>query len=278
MQRTFQRSNGNCKPSESFSSRLNAYALAASAAGVTMLACSVPGEGEAVCVLTNNVSLTGSATYQLYLPGQNVPSFNIAQTWANFSSQSFYFWNRGFFIPNTAGASAVLATNGFPAALSVGAAVGSGAKFGKGNSYGLLFTYGPSGGGTRNHHQGNFTARTNYVGFKFSVSGQTHFGWARMRVTLGPGGYGYTVATTIHLPAYGFETIPNKAIQVNENCKDNGQPVRADTTPQSNSGTASSGQQLSGRTLSVVGTRVDALPPSLGALALGSKGLFLWRK
>lgn len=278
MKPTFRESNRKLKRSDSFESRLNAYALAAMSAGVAVLAWPVPAECEAVCLLTDNVSLTGSATYQLYFPGQRTPAFNVAQTWANFSSQSYFFWNRGFFIPNTAGAAAVLAGSGLPADLSASAVIGPGANFGKGNSYGLLFTYGPSGGGTRYHHRGNFTNKVNYVGFKFSVEGQTHFGWARMFVTLGPGGYGNTTATTIHLPAYGFETAPNKAITVNENCKDNGQPV-GQATPLDNSGALSSTQELTGADPSVAGTTAKTLPAiTLGALALGYQGLLLRRE
>lgn len=214
------------------------------------MALSTPMEAEAICHPTN-VSLTGSGTYQLSFPDMNWPAFNLAQTWNNPSSQSFAFWNRAFLIANSVDASEVLASNGFPADLSSKAIVGPNANFGKGKSYGLLFTYGPSGGGTKHHHQGNFNGPLDYLGFKFSVAGQVHFGWARMRVTLGPGGYINTVATTIHLEAYGFETAPDQSIQVNANC---------------NAASATGGSADS---------KISA---SLGALALGAGSIRTWRQ
>jgi hypothetical protein len=205
-------------------------------------------------------------------------AFNIAQTWNNPSSQSAAFWNRAFFIPNSGGASEILAANGFPADLSSAAVVGPGANFGKGNSYGLLFTYGPSGGGTKSHHRGNFTVHTNYVGFKFLLGEQPHFGWARMKITLGHGGYRNTIATTIHLLAYGFETTANQPIEVNANCQSEGQPDGASPTRQRRR-ESSSVEQPGSLNASALHTTIETpQPASLGALALGAQGLPRWRK
>jgi hypothetical protein len=45
-----------------------------------------------------------------------------------------------------------------------------------------------------------------YLGFKVTIKGRFHFGWARMTVTTTP--YGFTATST----GYAYETIPNKAI------------------------------------------------------------------
>jgi hypothetical protein len=229
---------------DSLHHRLGGYALAAGAAGVGVLACSVPADAAPVCG-NLSVKLLYVDTYAFNPAAQTVPPFNIAQTFENISSLSNTFWNRGFFTPNSAGANVVLGPNRLPANLASGASIGPNGQFGKGQSYGLLFTYGPNNGGKQNHHRGNFNFNTlDFVGFKFSLAGKTHYGWVRMQVTLGIGG-GNTLATFTHLQGYGYESTPDTAILAG-------------------SCTASTAQNGS--------------PASLGALALGSEGLPLWRR
>lgn len=233
--------------SELLDRKLSAYMLAAGAAGAVVLAGTVPAEGEAVCVHTN-VSLYGGDTFQLFFPGQRIPAFNLAQTHTTGSSIPYVFFNRGFLIANTAGASAVVASNGYPANLSSAAVVGASAKFGKGNSYGLLFTYASN---SRMGGRGNFTRSTNYLGLKFLVSGETHFGWARIKVTADKIRDSQYV-TVMHLQAVGYETVAGKSVQVNANCKS------ADAD-----GPTATNEQSSA---------------SLGALARGADSVFLRRR
>jgi len=150
--------NRRCgRPKGSFFSlfdRLNAYALSASAAGVATLACSIPADAAPACKMLS-VDLLGNETYAFNPADQEIAPFNIAQTFVDVSSLSLAFWNRGFFTPNLPGAEVLLGANAIPAELPAGAVIGSSAQFGKGRSYGLLFTYGPSGGGTMSRHRGN---------------------------------------------------------------------------------------------------------------------------
>jgi hypothetical protein len=48
-----------------------------------------------------------------------------------------------------------------------------------------------------------------YLGLQFMISGQVHYGWARVAVTRAPGSTRPIVAT---LTGYAYETIPNKPI------------------------------------------------------------------
>jgi hypothetical protein len=48
-----------------------------------------------------------------------------------------------------------------------------------------------------------------YVGLKFSIKGQTHFGWTRVKIA---SMYPYKASLT----GYAYETIPNKAIITGE--------------------------------------------------------------
>jgi hypothetical protein len=225
---------------------LNAYILAAGAT-VAALANPLPADAEAVCV-PSKVILWGGGTFQFFFPGQKIAAFNIAQTHTTGSSITSAFFNRGFLIANTADASAVITNNPYPADLSSAAIVGPTDKFGKGNSYGLLFTYayGIRGG------RGNLKHGVNYLGLKFSLSGQTHYGWARMRVTTNEL-RDHEYLTVIHLQAVGYETVANQPIQVNANCK----------------GTATNDSEAN-KAQSPVG--------SLGNLALGTVGTNLRRQ
>jgi hypothetical protein len=251
--------------------RLNSYALAASAAGVAVLACSVPADCAPVCKNVF-VKLLGTDSYSLNPGRQLVAPFNLVETNKDVSSLSMTAWNRGFLTPNSAGAKALL-SKGFPAALASGATIGPGGQFGKGKSYGMLFTYGPANSGTYRHHLGNLPlGQFIYVGFQFSSSGENHYGWARLKVTFQRGGDG--PSGTMQIPKYGYETTPNTAIragQCSSEAAGNTHPAskeRARSTSTRNHGSAASPAKAASHT---------AQPATVGALALGAQGLALWR-
>lgn len=261
--RGFPRVKTPARLSDALSQRLNAYALAAGAAGVAVLACSVPAEAAPVCK-TLNAELTRTSTFPLYLIDPAVPPFNIAQgTNATFRSGTLtgigtiFWWNRGFFTPNTAGAKVVLGAGQLPADLAAGAEIGPGGDFGKGASYGLLFTYGKGqlsfvGGGTMLRHEGNLNlTQNNYVGFRFTEAGAVHYGWARLAITFQDGGSDVKHAVT-NILGYGYESTPNTAIDAGS-CSGSAQSKA--TTPD----------------------RSSSRGASLGMLALGSAGSATWK-
>jgi hypothetical protein len=236
--------------SDSLSQKLGAYALAAGAAGVAVLACAHPAESEPICK-EFSAQLTHTNNFPLYLTQPAVAPFNIAQgtnsTFRSFTTTgrgTLQWWNRGFFAPNTVGAK-VLLSNGLPANLASGANIGPGGDFGKGNSYGMLFTYGKGelsyrGGGTKTNHRGNLNLnQTDYVGFQFKDPAGVHYGWTRLSVSF-ENGRGKTVHTVLHVTGLGYESTPDTAIAAG-----------------SCSGNADDTEKLSGG-------------PSLGVLALGS--------
>ena len=251
--RAFPRVKNPAKFPESLSRQLNAYALAAGAAGVAVLACAMPAEGTVICK-TLSAELTKTTSFPLSPAGQPVAPFNIAQsTNSTFVSHtttgvgSWAWWNRGFFTPNSAEAN-VLLSNGIPADIASGAEIGPGGQFGKGSSYGLLFTYGRGrysahGGGTKLKHKGNLRlVQDSFIGFQFSEANQVHYGWARLHVSFvgGPN----RKHTIIHVLGVGYEDTANTAIAAG-NC-----------TGAEQSGAATSSQSSRGS--------------SLGMLALGS--------
>ena len=252
--------------------QLNSYALAASAAGVTLLACSVPAGAVPVCK-TLAITLAGNDTYSFNPARQRFAPFNIAQTFENVDSLTTNYWNRGFLTPNSAKAADLLGANGFPAALASGASIGPGGHFGKGKSYGMLFSFGPLNSGTIKRHQGNFQfGQVNYFGFKFSISGEDHYGWVRLKVTFGSGFDG--IATFIHIRGYGYETTPNTAIRAGE-CSSQPSLSAISNQPKIPSGET---HQISSTTSAARPVSPSSPFASLGLLALGACGLRFWRR
>jgi len=98
---------------------------------------------------------------------------------------------------------------------------------------------GGSGGPWRN-------VTNRYLGLKFVVDGEIHYGWARMTVQTS---CGYTVVLT----GYAYETVPNKPIRAVANAVENSDMKLPSATS-------------------------DSTPAAtLGALALGYSGLPIWR-
>jgi|HubBroStandDraft_6_1064221.scaffolds.fasta_scaffold32270_2 hypothetical protein len=252
------RQNWSAKLPEPLERRLNAYALAAGAAGVAALACTQPAEAAPVCKTLSD-ALRGSYSASFNPAGQALPPFQAAQTtyWSGTTYGQYFWWNRGFLTPNSRNANVMLGSNGYPASVPQGGSIGPGGKFGKGGSYGLLFSYGRGtrfsskyGGGTKKKHRGNlvFSKGENYFGFEFSLGGKTHYGWLRVHVTFQGGGQTRTQTIT-HLDAYGYENTPDTAIAA---------------------GSCLNAAEID----SSAGTQKG----SLGLLALGSEGLSLRRK
>lgn len=250
-QRSLLRAKTPFRLSEGMTRILNGYALAAAAAGVSVLACVAPAEGAPVCG-TLSVTLKHTNTIPFNPAGQAVAPFNVAQTTFQYflsttGVSSWRWWNRAFFTPNSGPAKVMLGPNNLPADVPSGSAIGPSEKFGKAASYGMLFTYGKGnlsvrGGGTKSQHRGNLNLlQDSYVGFQFSQSGKLHYGWLRLSV----GFHGTTIKETLlNVLNYGYESAPD--------------------TPISAGGC--SGSEVSG-----TGAQPNnPAAPSLGMLALGS--------
>lgn len=87
-----------------------------------------------------------------------------------------------------------------------------------------------------------------YVGVRFLLNGQTHYGWIRLTVTTSPDPNGPPL--TAKITGYAYETVANKAIKA---------------------GTAATAAA------EVRGAERHAAP-SLGMLAAGAEGMPLWRR
>lgn len=243
-----------CNFSEPLQQRLNSYALAASAAGVGMLALAQPAAAKIV-----------------YTPAHKVIKLNdkVALDLNNDGKADFNF-QESFFTTTSVGENHSIVLAAFPAhkgndiwgmgnhasALAAGVRVGPKGRF----SYGKkgmatdFYADGTGGSGTCAGPWNN--VKKHYLGFKFVIKGKIHFGWARLNVSCVTM-YGNHQVSGV-LTGYAYETVPNKAI-VTGKTKGLDAEARAQypapvifPTP-----------------------RQEA---TLGTLAMGSPGLSIWRR
>jgi hypothetical protein len=241
--------------SESVEQRLNAYALAAGAAGVAMLAVSAAQAEVVYTPVKVTVSLSGP-NYYLFnpVPPDRAPDRAPFLMVAGFTSPGLY-WDTLGFNPYTSGARFVKGpySNWSIMPLKKGNVIGPLRRFGS-PSRGFIATYGPYGGGTYNRHAGFKFGQTTYIGFKFLISGETHYGWARVTARFDRNTPKRRLST--HLTGYAYETVPDKPILAGEEHGGN------DSLEPPNPATLANPPE----------------PASLGVLALGSPGLSIWRE
>ena len=260
----FFRSRGAAKLSESIHEQINAYALAASAAGVGILALLPPAE----CVLSAGVALAGAlalsepaeakivytatnvviecthlgcSTHRSFdLNHDGVPDFGVFER----------FIKPGCFLrARPAKGNLIEGQNRNASALKAGAAI-DGTKPFIGSTYALMRE------GTHSEHSFGYWkyAQSRYLGVKFQIKGKTHYGWVRLKNSSCLG------AT---LTGYAYETIPGKSIKAGQTKEAADYPTNDDLGPAAS---------LTGR--------IPETPQlaTLGALAMGSPGLSIWRR
>jgi hypothetical protein len=218
--------------------RLNHYALAASAAGVSVLALAQGSEAKVVFTKTHAV-IGENGVYNLDLTHDGTVDFLIQEL------DEGGFPSSNALLADPALGNAVQGFRNNASALQLGAAIGPGQKFVAGGFNGeamVTITHSTTGGVS---HVRGLWANTKdaYLGLKFKIGGETHYGWARLSVELN----GFHIAAT--LTGYAYETIPNQAI---------------------NAG------QIDGS--AAVPDTPQPLSFSLGALALGAQGVTAWRR
>jgi hypothetical protein len=219
-------------------------ALAASAVGVTgfgMLA-SLPLEAEVVYTPADiHVfrSRTGISFASVDLNNDGQADFQFMALWgANFSSGADTVYSFLRVYGNTPSNQALSTSRGLKAALPGGAQIGPAEQFGPN---GLLASCDVFGG--KPFNSGNWVNVTNrYLGVKFQISGETHYGWIRMTER----------CNDATITGYAYETVPNR-------------PLFA-------------GSAAATRLEPLFPTPSAPQPASLGSLALGAPGLAIWRR
>ena len=230
--------------SASVNRRLNAYALAAGASGVGMLALAQPAEARIVYTRAH-ITVPINTPFPLDLNHDRVNdlSFVLNETGESSWLSAYNLGSNGIVgqMPNRR----------FASALERGAHIGAGRKFLTGSRPDVLRGYWAStGGGGSTGKWGN--AHNRYLGVKFSIKGKTHYGWVRLSVSR-PSGIDALIT------GYAYETIPNKTIIAGHIKARNEVSAIEQANP----------------TALPAPTRK---PVSLGLLAIGAPGLSIWRR
>jgi len=188
--------------SESLHHRLNSYALAASAAGVGLLALAQPVEAKVVYTRTHVViSPYGVQTYNLDLNHDGKTDFVLRSKFYSTLNQSA---GTGRLIVSGANGNRLEFSLGFAAALKAGKRVGPHQNF---RARGVMASDYGRDGSTWSLKRGPWVNVNNrYLGLKFKIKEKINYGWARLSVTAQ---YHYLQAT---LTGYAYETIPGKPI------------------------------------------------------------------
>jgi hypothetical protein len=228
--------------SPSIEQRLNSYALAASAAGVSTLVLALPAQAKIIYTPVHHVIKQGH-TYKLDLNHDGIADFTLNDTYKATSS-------------------------GFYATLSAVPAVGNGLEGWTGGGPWVFALKSGTAIGPRHYFPGKVLAAAaslagsityegswvnvnhRYAGLKLKVKGKTHYGWARFNVQVTNQSF-----ITATLTGFAYETVPGK-------------PIRAGQTK---SAGQTAIEPTSRRTL-------GPKSPSLGLLATGASGFSFWRK
>lgn len=185
--------------------KLTLYALAASSAGVGMLALAQPAEAKIVYTPVHIVLSRGSLALDLNNDG--TVDFILLDKYHRNGQTTNSFWL--YVNPQHKGNAAVGHQGTYfrsALALNRGSQIGSKDRFD-----GNLMAFACSFMSTTDCRVGNwFDVSNRYLGLKFTINGKTHYGWARLNVSFQINqGRGTLKAT---LTGYAYETIPNKAI------------------------------------------------------------------
>ncbi|HEV7550618.1 MAG TPA: hypothetical protein VGP65_02995 [Candidatus Angelobacter sp.] len=240
--------------SESLHQQLNAYALAAGAAGVSFLAWPQPAEARIVYTAKHQViGLSSRFSLDLNHDGKADVTFfetrhstdeggRITHLFASAAAGNAlkgyrYFTSIGSGLP-------------FASAVRKGQRIGgSQTRFGYGGRNTMAWANTSAGGGGTGGAWGNIVLQPyRYLGIRFQIKGKAHFGWARLIVTCSG------VKITATMTGYAYETVPEKTV------------VAGQTT----------GSHDSAETQSI--SPLAPQPPSLGQLARGAVGLAAWRR
>ncbi len=196
--------------SDSLQRHLNAYALAASAAGVGMLALAQPAEAKIIYTPAHRW-LPINHYYYLDLNQHGIWDFRLHllsgmanTTYNSFSDTALYLSGRQG--NGVAGSHTTYGNGAY--ALPAGRQIGPGLHF-----YGNAFMAARTRivGNTEWRCFGTWNNRKNrYLGFSFQIKGKTHYGWARLSESCNskPPRGGMRALLT----GDAYETVPNKPI------------------------------------------------------------------
>lgn len=187
---------------ESIQRQLNMYALAASTAGVGLLALALPAKAEIVYTPAHH-RIPKGGSYKLDLNHDGVTDFTFTDTFQTLTST----FRSNLSVRPVAGNGAEGWTGFRPyaSALKLGAGIGP-AHYFPGKQMASV-NVGPAAV----YYVGSWVnVKNRYLGLRFKIKGQTHYGWARLSVIV----QNHSVVGT--LTGYAYETIAGKPIKAGQ--------------------------------------------------------------
>lgn len=194
--------------------QLSAYILAASSTAVAALAAALPASAEVVYTPTHVVVSTGSS-YAIDINHDGTPDFTLNLCGSGYR-KSFVLLQ-----PDVAGNAVRIPVNGpagSAAALPVGVLIGREQNFNDiPGSVCLEKAAGQIMAGVYFYHTsyqyGPWLGATNrYLGLKFMIDDEVHFGWARLTVD----SFSFLNGSKVTLTGYAYETEANHVIRAGE--------------------------------------------------------------
>jgi hypothetical protein len=231
---------------------LGSYALAATAAGVNLLALAQPAPADVVYTPAHTKINSGFATFTpLDLNNDGTPDFWFMKNYSHSSRSYLNLYRAPSQSSNAAIAGREHRYRFSPAALRYGAPIGSSQQFLK-NGVSRM-AYRDQGGSQFKGPWANLGEGFKHrcLGLKFQINGEPHFGWARLKIAI------INNEMQAYITGYAYETVANQSLTA-------GQTKEAEET------------SLDAKPAGVNASTPE--PRILGALALGSTGLSIWRR
>ena len=209
--------------SDSLNRQLNTYARAASAAGVSVLALAAASEAKVVYTETNQVTHSGSPLY-IDLNHDGIKDFLLRTMFLRSSGLSEIGLDAAGYrnANNVVAGRRVSSGSGYFS--SAASALRAGAEIGPKGNFSVRFPFMAmevfkKASGSQYSDLGRWAGKGDgvtdrYLGLKFVVNGEVHYGWARLNVTLGHHRQFGDVSGT--LTGYAYETVPDKPIIAGE--------------------------------------------------------------
>jgi hypothetical protein len=196
--------------SEPLQQRLNSYALAATAAGVSVLVLTQPAASRVVYTPAHQQVPRGMpGVLYLDLNHDGIPDFKLENWWTNVTSA--YFSSLSVFPAQPGNGNGILGYGTvdrlgwiyFPFAFRAGARIGPAQKrsFFSAKYQEWMYRADAQWGQWQD-------VQDRYLGLKFMIKGKAHYGWARLNVRCNPTNNKITALLT----GYAYETIDNETI------------------------------------------------------------------
>jgi hypothetical protein len=251
MDRSLRLRKTACNVSDSLHHQLNTYALAATAAGVGVLALAQPVEAKIVYTPAHK-HLGPHQSFPLDLNHDGTVDFKLTNFASCGTDQCHYSLTQK---PATGNSAVGYNFDGellLDSAFKPGHRIGPGGVFHKGTAELVYIVY--SSGPQSTFVIGKWrNVQDRYLALKFKIKGRTHYGWARLNVQVNK------TSISATLTGYAYETTPNT-------------PIIAGQTEELSQEDLDTGAFRSSHTPEA------PKPVSLGMLALGAQGVLLWRK